>query len=74
VSLPAPKSGPIVGVLRSTDNRSTSFKTDKNVMKVRIADKITVMENFDKFKNSSSIEVSSAATRALLVITSKCLK
>jgi len=43
-------------------------------MKVRIADKIRIMENFDKFKNSSSIEVSSAATRALLVITSKCLK
>jgi hypothetical protein len=34
-------------------------------MKVRIADTITVMENFDKFENSSSIEVSSAATRAL---------
>jgi hypothetical protein len=43
-------------------------------MKVRIADNITVMENFDKFKNSSNIEVYSAATRALLVITSKCLK
>jgi hypothetical protein len=44
-----------------TDNRNNSFKTDKNFMKVRIA----VMENFDKFENSSSIEVSSAATRAL---------
>jgi len=34
-------------------------------MKVRIADKITVMENFEKYENSSSIEVSSAATRVL---------
>jgi hypothetical protein len=32
-------------------------------MKVWIADKITVMENFYKFENSSSIEVSSVATR-----------
>jgi hypothetical protein len=38
---------------------------DKHFMKVRFADKITIMENFDKFENSSSIEVSSAATSAL---------
>ena len=43
-------------------------------MKVRIANKITVMENFDKFENSSGIEVSSAATSTLWLITSKCLK
>jgi hypothetical protein len=38
---------------------------DKIFMKVQFADKITVMENFDKFENSSGIEVSSAATSAL---------
>jgi len=48
-----------------TDNHNNSFKADKNFMKVRIADKITVMENFEKYENSSSIEVSSAATRVL---------
>jgi len=48
-----------------TDNHNNSFKTDKNFMKVRIANKITVMENFDKFENSSGIEVSSAATSTL---------
>ena len=42
-------------------------------MKVRIADKITVMENFEKYENSSSIEVSSAATRVLWLITAKGL-
>jgi hypothetical protein len=48
-----------------TDNRKNIFTADKNFMEVRIEDKITDMGNFAKFENSSIIEVSSAATRAL---------
>jgi hypothetical protein len=47
-----------------TENRNI-FTADKNFMVVRIADKIMDMGNFANFENSSAIEVSSAATRAL---------